>query len=201
MDTSTKQPAYPFLEVQEKAPESGPPVLSLTQRPFFLDHDPAHETRDASLWRIPVGIKSAGAKNPYFTMLEDRDAVVRLDGSSSKGSGDGWIVVNAGRTGFFRVNYSADMWERLRPAVASKALPTADRLGLGSDAFALMRAGYLPATQFLSLIQAYAQEREYPVWTDLTGSLGWVTSQLSGEPFEPQLSLIPLMEMPGLRGG
>jgi puromycin-sensitive aminopeptidase len=188
MDTWTKQPGYPFLEVREEAPENGHPVLALTQRRFFLDHDPAHESRDASLWRIPVGIKSAGAKSPYFTMLEDRDAAVRLDEPAAEGGVDAWIVVNAGRTGFFRVNYSADMWERLRPAIASKALPTADRMGLGSDAFALMRAGYLPATQFLSLIQAYAQEREYPVWSDLTGSLGWVASRLSGEPFEPQLN-------------
>jgi puromycin-sensitive aminopeptidase len=103
------------------------------------------------------------------------------------GNGNAWIIVNAGRTGFFRVNYSGDMWERIQPAIESKVLPTADRLGLESDAFALMRAGYLPAAQFLSLARAYAQEREYPVWTDLAGSLGWVSSLLADAAFEPQL--------------
>jgi puromycin-sensitive aminopeptidase len=64
--------------------------------------------------------------------------------------------------------------------------PTANRLGLESGAFALMRAGYLPATQFLVLVSAYTQEREYPVSNDLTGSLGWLSNILAGEAFEPQ---------------
>jgi puromycin-sensitive aminopeptidase len=50
-----------------------------------------------------------------------------------------------------------------------------------------MRAGYLPATQFLALASAYTAEREYPVWSDLAGSLGWLANLLAGEPFEPQL--------------
>jgi puromycin-sensitive aminopeptidase len=187
MDTWTKQPGYPYLEVQEKPREHDHAVLSLVQRRFFLDHDPTLGTQDALLWRIPVGIKSAVAKSPYFTMLEGREATVRLPEPVPAGNGDAWIIVNAGRTGFFRVNYSADMWTRFRPAVESKALPTADRLGLASDAFALMRAGYLPATQFLALASAYAQEREYPVWSDLTGSLGWLSNLLAAEPFEAQL--------------
>jgi puromycin-sensitive aminopeptidase len=187
MDTWTKQPGYPFLHVDEEPLEHGHPVLSLVQRRFFLDHDEALDRQDASLWHIPVGIKSAVAKTSHFTMLERREATVRLPEPLPSGDGSPWIVVNVGRTGFFRVNYSAEMWDRLRPAIESKALPTADRLGLESDAFALMRAGYLPAPQFLVLVSAYSQEREYPVWSDLVGSLGWVSSVLAGEPFEPQL--------------
>jgi puromycin-sensitive aminopeptidase len=188
MDTWTKQPGYPFLTVQEQAGDAGQPDLALVQQRFFLDHDPAQVARDASIWKIPVGIKSAGAENPHFTMMEAREITVRLPAGSSTANGHSWIVVNAGRSGFFRVNYSAAMWERLQPAIESKALPTADRLGLESDAFALMRAGHLPATRFLSLARAYAQEREYPVWTDLVGSLGWISSLLADAPCEPQLT-------------
>jgi puromycin-sensitive aminopeptidase len=187
MDTWTKQPGYPFLAVQERSSGAGQQSLTLEQRRFFLDYDPDQGAADESLWRIPVGIKSAGAEQFYFTMMEGRQASVDLPAPSATAHSNDWVIVNAGRTGFFRVNYSAGMWERFRPAVESKALPTADRLGLESDAFALMRAGYLPATQFLSLARAYAQEREYPVWTDLVGSLGWVASLLSDAACEPQL--------------
>jgi puromycin-sensitive aminopeptidase len=157
------------------------------QRRFFLDHDPALDNQDASLWHIPVGVKSAAAETPHFTMMERRETTVRLP-TLSAGTESSWISVNAGRTGFFRVNYSAEMWDRFRPAIESQVLPTADRLGLESDAFALMRAGYLPATQFLALATAYAAEREYPVWSDLAGSLGWLSNLLAGEPFESQLN-------------
>jgi puromycin-sensitive aminopeptidase len=187
MDTWTKQPGYPYLYVDEEPHENGLPALSVVQRRFFLDHDPALDRQDASLWCIPVGVKSAGAESPHFTMLEKREATVRLPTPLSTGNGSAWVIVNAGRSGFFRVNYSAEMWDRLRPAIESKTLSTADRLGLESDAFALMRAGYLPATQFLTLARAYTAEREYPVWSDLAGSLGWLSNLLAGEPFEAQL--------------
>ncbi len=187
MDTWTKQPGYPFLDVREQPREAGQAVLGLVQRRFLYDHDPARDEQDASLWQIPVGIKTASTANATFTMLERREATVRLPEKSPGNDGASWITVNAGRTGFFRVNYSAELWERFGPAIETKALPTADRISLEADAFALMRAGYLPATQFLSLAKAYAHERDYAVWSDLLGSLGWVATLLAGEPFEPQL--------------
>jgi puromycin-sensitive aminopeptidase len=190
MDTWTKQPGYPFVEVHQQAGGHGQTALTLVQRRFFYDYDPTRDPQDPALWRIPVGIKSAGASQPFFTMLERREDTVRLPDKTPAGDGAAWITVNAGRTGFFRVNYSAGMWERFRPAVESKALPTADRLSLAADAFALMRAGILPATRFLSLAQAYAQEREYPVWSDLLGSLGWMANLLAGEACEPQFKAL-----------
>jgi puromycin-sensitive aminopeptidase len=186
MDTWTKQPGYPVVHVQRGTGDKGPAALSLTQRRFFYDHDPEREEPEAALWKIPVGIASAAADRPVFTMLETPQATVQLSEAAAAGGADGWIVVNAGRRGFFRVNYSAEMWQGLRPAIASQALPTADRLSLAADAFALMRGGYLPATEFLSLLPAYVQEREYPVWSDVLGSLGWLSNVIAGQPFEPQ---------------
>jgi puromycin-sensitive aminopeptidase len=185
MDTWTKQPGYPFVEVWEQRSGAGQTALTLVQRRFVYDRDQTRGAQDASLWRIPVGIKSAAASTPFFTMLESREATVQLPDTLPPADHASWITVNVGRTGFFRVNYSADMWERFRPAIESKAMPTADRLSLEADAFALTRAGYLPATQFLSLAQAYAQERQYPVWSDVLGSLGWMSTLLAGEPAEP----------------
>ncbi len=190
MDTWTKQPGYPFVEVREQRVGEDQTALTLTQRRFFYDYDPAHDPQDTSLWRIPVGLKGAGASQPFFTMLENRENTVLLSDKGKSGDGASWITVNAGRTGFFRVNYSAEMWERFRPAVESRALPTADRLSLAADAFALTRAGLLPATQFLSFIRSYTQEREYPVWSDLLGSLGWMANLLAEEPYEAQFKAL-----------
>src|SRR5919106_3027842 len=123
MDTWTKQPGYPFVEVREQHSGNGPSALTLVQRRFFYDQDPARDAQATSFWRIPVGIKSAAASTPFFTMLESRDTTVRLPDTVPAAGGASWTTVNAGRTGFFRVNYSGDMWERFRPGVESKALP------------------------------------------------------------------------------
>jgi puromycin-sensitive aminopeptidase len=185
MDTWTKQPGYPFLEVSQSQGEDGQPALVLRQRRFLYDRDPAHDEEDQSLWRIPIGVRGAAAATAFLTMLEAREATVPLPEAFSGANGAGWLKLNAAQTGYFRVNYSPELWARLRPAIEARALPTADRLGLQADAFALMRGGYLPATQFLSLAQAYTQEREYPVWSDLAGNLGWISDLVAQEPYDP----------------
>jgi aminopeptidase N len=189
MDTWTKQPGYPVIEVRQEAQRDEPLELALAQSRFLYDYDPGHSEPDASLWRIPGAVKggataNARAVSPFVTLIEERHAVVPLPVSAPAQDDGPLIIVNAGRTGFFRVNYSAEMWERSRPAIETKALPTAERLGLAADAFALMRAGYLPATQFLSLARAYAEEREYPVWSDLVGSgMGKILGETVEAPF------------------
>jgi puromycin-sensitive aminopeptidase len=191
MDTWTKQSGYPVVDIRLEVSRDEPLELALSQHRFLYDYDPERGEPDPTLWRIPVAVKSevsgsATSVRPFVAVVEERHAIVPLPITVPDHDDKPLIIVNAGRTGFFRVNYSAEMWERSRPAIATKTLPTAERLGLAADAFALTRAGYLPATQFLSLASAYAQEREYPVWSDLVGSLGWLANILAGEPIEPQ---------------
>ena len=63
--------------------------------------------------------------------------------------------VNPSQTGFFRVNYSVEDWQRLIPAISALTLPATDRLGIQNDAYALSKAGLLPITQFLDIAAAY----------------------------------------------
>ena len=46
--------------------------------------------------------------------------------------------LNPGQVGFYRVQYSSAMLERLLPAIRDNSLPPRDRLGLQSDLFALV---------------------------------------------------------------
>lgn len=179
MDTWTKQTGYPLLKVEEKKSVNDRPALVLSQKRFLYDQDPDQKVRDRTLWKIPLRIKSAVASSPFNTLLEDRKAVVHLpDRNNTRRS---WIVVNAGRTGVYRVNYSPEIWQRFHSAIESRELPTAERLGLESDAFAVMRAGYILASDFLSLAQAYVNELEYPVWIDLVTNLGWINNLAAHE--------------------
>ena len=96
-----------------------------------------------------------------------------------------WVMVNPERTGFYRTNYSEDDWARLKRGVERLGLSAADRLGLQDDAYALAKAGYIPAAQFLSLAEAYAGEPEAPVWQDLSSNLGGMERLLADEEFLP----------------
>ena len=48
------------------------------------------------------------------------------------------LQLNPGQVGFYRVQYSSAMLERLLPAIRDNSLPPRDRLGLQSDLFALV---------------------------------------------------------------
>ena len=95
---------------------------------------------------------------------------------------DEWLKLNPGQFAFYRTNYEPVEWARLREAVATGQLAASDRLGLQDDCYALVRAGYLPATEFLALVTAYRNESDASVWRDLAANLGDLDTLVSRAP-------------------
>ncbi len=178
MNTWVKQMGYPVLQTDTRAHE-GARRVGLTQRRFLYDHLLDESEADPTLWQVPVSVARAGDDDKVSLLMEQRDADVELDKDTGSG---GWVKANAGQTGFYRVNYSTEGWNRLQGAVERLELPAVDRLGLQNDAYALVRAGFLPATQFLSLAEAYKVESDASVWSDLSTNLRGMENLLFDEP-------------------
>jgi puromycin-sensitive aminopeptidase len=175
MDSWVKQIGYPVLDVDVKREADGV-MLGLQQQRFLYDHL-LEGASDASVWQVPVGIATSGATRESL-LMEDSAASITLPASVD----NDWVKVNAGQAGFFRVSYPDAEWDRLRNAVASLSLPAVDRLGLQNDAYALMRAGRLPATVFLSMAGAFVNETDSPVWGDLAANLRGLEALLLDTP-------------------
>ena len=80
-----------------------------------------------------LGASSIGAT--LSTVLTEK---VTSDAASSLISSDStWFKLNAGQTGFYRVNYTVPQWQALVSHLAS--FTPSDRLGLISDAYALFK--------------------------------------------------------------
>ncbi len=94
-----------------------------------------------------------------------------------------WVKLNPGQSGFYRTAYSEELWDRLIPAVASKTLPTVDRLGLLDDAFALARAGMWKTSSALRVLEAYRSEIDFSIWMVIAGVLGSLDNLTSRERF------------------
>ena len=129
------------------------------------------------LWRVPVTVSAPGAVTAS-TVMEDRETQLTIPTA-------GWYKVNADQTGFYRVNYGGEDWQRLAPAISALELPATDRLGIQNDAYALSRAGLLPITQFLELAGSYAGETDASVWSDLASNLRDIEQLIAGEPVHP----------------
>ncbi len=184
MDTWINQTGYPVLDIETTRGDDSIEVAAEQTR-FVYEHLVAPLKSDDTLWHVPLSVRSSVDEKPASTSMEGRRAALRLPATSEEARG-GWIKVNPEQTGFYRVNYSSDDWERLRPAVRNLELPPIDRLGIQNDAYALSKAGLLPVTQFLTLAEAYTNETDASVWSDLASNLGGLEALLADEPFYAQ---------------
>jgi puromycin-sensitive aminopeptidase len=180
MDSWIKQTGHPVLDTRVSR-QSNQAKVSFSQKRFLYNSILGGDT-NGSLWQAPVSIATRGQGNAASALLARRsDSIAVKDVAAAD-----WVKVNAGQTGFYRVNYTEDEWDRLRQAVESLQLPTIDRLGLQNDAFALSRGGLLSATKFLDLAEAYRQESHYSVWADLASNLREFEGLISQQPYLPR---------------
>ena len=180
MDSWVKQTGYPVLQIEADRRRDGVKV-SLSQERFVYDHLLGEEEPNPVLWQVPVSVSAPGAASAS-TVMESKEAVITIPAPSPY---DDWYKVNVDQTGFFRVNYSSEDWQRLAPAINARELPATDRLGIQNDAYALSRAGLLPVTQFLELAGSYAGETDASVWSDLASNLRDIEQLIAGEPVHP----------------
>ena len=183
MDTWTKQMGYPVLQVQASGAPGGQ-QLTISQERFVYDRlledrGPAPELLP-EIWQVPVRV-SHGGDEPATIVMDGRQASLTLEAPAENGDGQ-WFKINPEQTGFFRVNYRPEDWDRLIPAIKSQELSAADRLGIQNDAYSLSKSGHLPITRFLSLAQAYANETDASVWGDLSSNLRDLEVLLTGGP-------------------
>jgi len=179
MDSWTKQMGYPVLQV-EASRTADHIELTLRQERFVYDRLLGGEEPESEVWRLPVAVSASGAGDATTTVMDTQHASLSVAAPAPATEGR-WFKVNPGQTGFFRVNYPTEDWERLIPAIRSRELPATDRLGIQNDAYALSRAGLLPVTQFLSLARAYLDEDDASVWSDLASNLRDVEGLLANE--------------------
>ena len=140
----TGEMGYPVLTVAE----AGANQISLKQNRYLNTGDVAAD-EDKFLWYVPLAV--VGSNND---LLKGREGKASYTGNFFK--------MNGGQHGFYRVNYSPALLEKIREALGKpKALTSADRIGVISDAFALASAGYSKTSSALSLVSSYNLDDGY----------------------------------------
>jgi len=169
MTTWTKQMGFPVLSVSEKKDGTNR-TLTISQRKFCADGD---STGDVSLWMVPVSVSTASSpeKAVHKFVLDSKDITVTIENVDP----NDWLKINVGSVGFYRTQYSSEMLESLLVAIRDKSLPPRDRLGLQNDLFALARAGVASTVDALKVAQAFVNETNYTVWSDLSTNLSVIS--------------------------
>ena len=134
----TDQKGFPLLKVDVRC-EAGRTLLQVQQQRFASDAKAA----DATLWQVPL-IITQGDKTQRLLLTQARQEFAWPGCSATP------PMVNAGGQGFYRVQYTPEVYAGLIQAFASLA-PRA-RITLLSDSFALVQTGHLPLSAYWKLL-------------------------------------------------
>ncbi len=148
MDTWIWQPGYPLVTASLVDGS-----LRLDQRRFRFDDDGTGP--GDQLWAIPVQVRNGGVTTTV--LLDGRETTTAIVDP------DGPVVVNAGGSGFYRVDYDDTLRNRLGVAALAD-LTTLERYNYVDDAWAATIAGRLAASELLVVLEAFGNERDHAVW-------------------------------------
>ncbi len=165
MDSWIWQPGYPLIS----ATQEGSDVV-LTQRRFLFDG-----SSDPTQWVVPIHIAIDGVE--HKVLLDATSVRVPLP------QPDSVVVVNSGGHGFYRVSYSLELLQRIT-GDALHERNVLERYNLVDDAWNAVVAGALPASDFLSFAEGFADERDLAVWQALTIGLRGLSRLVEGDALE-----------------
>ena len=151
-----KQSGFPLVEVG--LGKGG--AVTLRQSRFFS----APGKKGGGVWPVPLIIRyedDAGVHEERV-LFDKRKAELPLGKGRIK-----WLTANAGSTGFYRVAYEPELMNGLERNV--RKLDAAERIGLLSDTWALVRSGRASVRDWLRLAEGFAGEKDAEVLGEVTG--------------------------------
>ncbi|XP_050245578.1 aminopeptidase M1-like isoform X7 [Quercus robur] len=159
MNSWTKQKGYPVVSVKVKDQK-----LEFEQSRFL-----ASGSHGDGQWIVPITLccGSYDARKNFLLQTNSETLDMKELMSDESNLASAWVKLNVDQTGFYRVEYDEDLEARLRNAIKNKYLSATDRFGILDDSFALCMARQKSFTSFLELLNAYKQELEYTVLSNL----------------------------------
>ncbi|KAF9985042.1 Aminopeptidase 2 mitochondrial [Mortierella antarctica] len=139
----------------------------LVRQNLFLSTGDVREEEDTLLWPVPLALATADDPTPRNIMMDTKELIMKVDTTR-------WYKFNMGQTGFYRVSYPPKTLALLGQTLICRkvrdveTLDAADRVGLLTDAAALVASGNAPTSSFLTLLKYFADEENYMVWVEIS---------------------------------
>lgn len=150
MTTWTSQTGFPLVTINTTSGE-------IYQRQFWIN-DSSQSNR---VWHIPVRIMSDTSESSFFLTTGSTERKNELISKNGE-----WVLANINCTGYYRVNYNPENWERLVTQLETNPdrIPVLNRWQLLEDAFTLARVKLVDVTLPLNLTRFLRNEMEYLPW-------------------------------------
>ena len=166
-----RQVGFPLLEAQKLDSK-----LVLRQKRFV------HEKKGKKngLWHIPVSITQDNkTTKKLVTKTQDIIPIRQMP-----------LVINSGRTGFYRVKYSDELLDDLKTLILEKSISHVDRWALQNDLFALCISGDGTCRGYLDFTTAYENEDDYITRSNIASNLYFLYQKTRDESFSYEIKEI-----------
>ncbi|MDE1861016.1 MAG: M1 family metallopeptidase [Candidatus Micrarchaeota archaeon] len=152
-----EMPGYPIISMARSGGK-----LELSQKRFIL----LDRKVPSRPWPIPITYTLEAEKGERRLLMKRQKHAIEI-GSS------GWIKLNHGQNGIYRVAYPEHMLHRLGDAIIKKKLDGVDAWGTENDLFVFARSGRIKAGSYLDYVGKYCVGSEYPLNENVLYHLGW----------------------------
>ncbi|XP_070560620.1 aminopeptidase N-like [Ptychodera flava] len=177
MDPWLLQLGYPVVMVTKSANQ-----MTATQEHFLLDPNDTPlipGEYPSGPWSIPLTSIHSGefdASRPEFHWLKSQSATFDLTGAEESD----WLFVNVNHTGFYRVNYDEDNWNKLINQLLTdhQVFGTQNRVTLVDDSLNLGQAQRLQYNISLHLMEYMKSERDPAPWMALENAMEYADRML-----------------------
>lgn len=165
MNRWTLQMGFPMVTIDTR-------TGSISQKHFLLDPDSLvdRSSQYNYTWFVPIKWMKSGVDQKQFWLLHQTDSNTHM-----KVSGNNWVLANTNVSGYFRVNYDPENWDRLIVLLSSnhKALSVMNRAQIIDDAFNLARAKIINTTLALKTTKYLSKETGYIPWESALRNLNY----------------------------
>lgn len=155
------QEGYPMISASLNADKKS---IAINQKRFYYLNGSSESN---VLYQVPImlraKLKGESKLVEKTILLKDCETTVNLEQELE------WIVINAGGSGFYRVNYSVELLENLKAVLPQ--LSALERFNLVSDLWALTMNGTVKLNQFLQFTKLFKEEADKNVWSVIVGAL------------------------------
>jgi hypothetical protein len=153
MASFVNQPGFPLVRATLSCHGSGAATVQLSQEPFVAGTQGS--------WQIPVCARAGTGKRVEraCTVLQGPTGALELPASLGC---PGWVLLNDGGLGYYRVAYSPEMRKKIR-TMPPGALSAEEQVSLASDFSALAERGEVPVGEVLDRAAAMARQKDSAV--------------------------------------
>ncbi|KAF3686902.1 Aminopeptidase N [Channa argus] len=156
MNRWTLQMGFPVVTVDTQ-------TGTVTQKHFLLDPDSVVErpSQFNYTWFVPIKWMKSGVEQQQYWLLHK--------------TGQDWVLLNTNVSGYFRVNYDLQNWNRLLSLLNTnhRGLSVINRAQIIDDAFNLARAKIISTTLALRTTKYLSKERDYMPWESALRNLDY----------------------------